>query len=103
MVTDVGYIADVSIYDNLGKWISSSKQSFGSCDELDDPEREYMGGYLSFLVWNQKNNENKFVGSGLYLWNVTYINDDGSRQVKVYKQGIARSENPSENCAFGGY
>ena len=44
--------------------------------------------------------ENVFVGSGVFIWLVDYKFEDGGQQVKIYKQGIARVQDPNEGCSL---
>ncbi len=99
-ITRGGYTASINIFDNLGKFIHSSTQKFGSCGELSNVHRAATGGYVSMLIWNQKEEDGSFVGSGVYIWQVTFNFDDGTSKTKYYRQGIARgAEPPGGTCA----
>ncbi|MBF0432708.1 MAG: chitobiase/beta-hexosaminidase C-terminal domain-containing protein [Fibrobacteria bacterium] len=92
------YVAQIAIFDHLGKFVHSSVQRFGYCGETDNPLRRTPEGLVSWLVWNQKDLEGEFVGSGVYIWKVRFVSPDGVN-TGVYRQGIARSVNPVSGCA----
>jgi len=93
------YIAHISIYDHLGKFVHSSVQRFGYCGELKNTLRNRPEGWLSYLVWNQKDNDGKYVGNGVYVWKVKYESPDYPPFTAFYRQGIARSVPPAAACA----
>jgi len=95
--SQTGYNAEISIIDHLGKVVHSSRQSLCEQDLL-DAGRLTPEGYVSWLVWNQKNTEGSFVGSGVYIWKVIFRFDTGDEQISFYKQGIIRAEFPEEGC-----
>jgi hypothetical protein len=95
------YIAKISIFDHLGKFVQSLEQRFGYCGELENPRRETPQGLASWLVWNQKDRNGRYVGSGVYIWKVEFITPD-DRFMELYRQGIARSVEPEEGCATNG-
>jgi len=96
------YHAKFEIYDHLGKYLYSGEQIFGRCGEMQNENRLGPDGYRSWLVWNQKDIEGAFVGSGVYVWKVQYfsvIDETITIPRAIYKQGIARSDFPEKNCA----
>ena len=90
------------IYDHLGKFVHSSIQRFGKCGELDNILRNRSEGWLSFLIWNQRDLDGKYVGNGVYIWKVTFKSPGKPAETKIYRQGIARSEPPRRRCAISG-
>lgn len=48
------YLARVSIFDHLGAFVRSFRQSFGYRGELDNPARRTPLGLRSFLVWDMR-------------------------------------------------
>ncbi len=92
------YTATVNIFDHLGKFIHASQQNFGYCGELAADNRQDPAGYKSFLVWNQKDDNGQFVGSGVYIWKVLYRFENGKTYEKEYRQGIAREATPTAMC-----
>ncbi|MBF0432108.1 MAG: chitobiase/beta-hexosaminidase C-terminal domain-containing protein [Fibrobacteria bacterium] len=92
------YIAEIVIFDHLGKYVHSSIQRFGYCGETENAFRRTSEGLVSWLVWNQKDLEKNHVGTGVYLWKVKFISPDGTHTGE-YRQGIARSVVPGNRCA----
>ncbi|MBF0432053.1 MAG: fibro-slime domain-containing protein [Fibrobacteria bacterium] len=94
-----GYLAEITIFDHLGKFVHQSVQSFGKCGELDNQSRRTARGLQSWLVWNQKDLAGNFVGSGVYLWKVKF-NTSAGTHTAIYRQGIVRSGvEPEDGCA----
>jgi len=100
VVAQEAYRATINIYDHLGKFIHSSTQQFGYCEsEKENSERYTPIGSISWLVWNQRNLDNRLVGSGVFIWKVQFSYENGNSQLMMYKQGIARQDNPLQFCA----
>jgi len=97
--SDAAYTAQVGIFDNLGKFIQASTQTFGFCGELEDPNRVRPGGYASFLIWNQRDAKGILVGNGVYIIKITYKFQNGNFRTEVFKQGIIRGIEPEPDCA----
>jgi hypothetical protein len=99
VLSDTSYIAYVDIYDNLGKVVHSSVQRFGLCGELYNSARYTPSGKISWLIWNQMDLDEKFVGSGVYIWQVQFKVRNRA-YIEYYKQGVVRAEeDPLPNCA----
>ncbi|MBF0433098.1 MAG: hypothetical protein HQK83_17600 [Fibrobacteria bacterium] len=93
------YMAEITIFDHLGKFVHQSIQSFGYCGELENPVRRSPQGLKSWLVWNQKDLQENYVGSGVYIWRVKFTSSSG-KYIGVYRQGIVRAGiDPENNCA----
>jgi hypothetical protein len=56
-------------------------------------------GWLSFLVWNQKDTRGKYVGNGVYIWKVAFKSRGRAPELGMYRQGIARTSSPERGCA----
>ncbi|MFC1584035.1 hypothetical protein ACFL5V_00660 [Fibrobacterota bacterium] len=96
------YTARINIYDNIGEFVHSSTQKFGFCGELQNAERKTEQGLtVSDLIWNQKDLQGNFVGSGVYVWNVRLDFESGKSWQIIKSQGIARSREPGLRCAVG--
>ncbi|MBF0433123.1 MAG: hypothetical protein HQK83_17725 [Fibrobacteria bacterium] len=94
-----GYTAEITIFDHLGKFVHQSVQYFGRCGELENHHRRTARGIQSWLIWNQKDLQGDYVGSGVYIWKVRFSTSAGSHTA-VYRQGIVRaSMEPEGNCA----
>ncbi|MBF0433061.1 MAG: fibro-slime domain-containing protein [Fibrobacteria bacterium] len=93
------YVAEVVIFDHLGKFVHQSTQYFGQCGELENHYRRSPQGLMSWLVWNQKDLQGQYVGSGVYLWKVKFTTSAGQHTM-VYRQGIVRAgTEPESSCA----
>ncbi|MBF0430998.1 MAG: chitobiase/beta-hexosaminidase C-terminal domain-containing protein [Fibrobacteria bacterium] len=96
---DDAYTAEIAIFDHMGKYIFQSVQYFGHCGEIDNKYRRTTKGIQSWLVWNQKDMHDRYVGTGVYIWKVKFTTSKGSHMA-VYRQGIVRSGiDPMEGCA----
>ncbi|MBF0431920.1 MAG: hypothetical protein HQK83_11610 [Fibrobacteria bacterium] len=92
------YIAEVAIFDHMGKFVHQSVQYFGQCGELENPYRRTSRGLASWLVWNQKDMQGTLVGTGVYIWKVKFSTSAGAHTT-VYRQGIVRAGvNPLGSC-----
>ncbi|MBF0431018.1 MAG: chitobiase/beta-hexosaminidase C-terminal domain-containing protein, partial [Fibrobacteria bacterium] len=92
------YIAEINVFDHLGKFIHSSVQRFGYCGELENTKRKTSQGHVNWLVWNQKDVQGEYVGTGVYIWKVIFRSPEDSREIE-YRQGIIRSTPPNKGCA----
>ncbi|MBF0430416.1 MAG: fibro-slime domain-containing protein [Fibrobacteria bacterium] len=94
------YVAEITIFDHLGKFIHSSIQTFGECGELQNHDRRDPRGLKSWLVWNQKDLQGQIVGSGVYIWKVKFSTSAG-QHIGVYRQGVVRAGvDPVFGCAL---
>jgi hypothetical protein len=93
-----GYTAHATIFDNVGKYITHLTQAFGNCGETRNSRRRTNQGLVNWLVWDQKDNTEKLVKTGVYIWKVKYITESGIFK-KYYRQGIVRNTDPAPNCA----
>jgi hypothetical protein len=94
------YTVSITIYDNLGTFVHSSKQRFGYCGEmevLNSPQNTPLG-WRSTLFWNQKDLNGQYVGSGVYVWKVQFTSEGREAVNDYYKQGIYRSGDPAPDC-----
>jgi hypothetical protein len=72
VVSDGPYVANVSIFDQLGNFVQGSRQQFGSCGELDNLDRSVSGKKRSYLVWNTRDRSGARVGNGVYVWRIAF-------------------------------
>ncbi|MFC1586023.1 hypothetical protein ACFL5V_10785 [Fibrobacterota bacterium] len=102
--SETPYTAKIMIYDHLGKFIHQSTQKFGYCGEMNNPYRNKPDGFLSFLVWNQKEDLNQtYVKDGVYIWKVKYEYPGYPSFTGYYRQGIVRTIEPTAGCATAAY
>jgi hypothetical protein len=86
------YVADVSIFDNLGNWVKSFSQSFGFRGELVNGDRRAKNGkgLVSFLVWDLKDAHGRKVGNGAYVWKIGFRFKTGKQEIRYVRTGVAR-------------
>jgi hypothetical protein len=85
------YVADVSIFDNLGNWVKSFKQSFGYMGELNNTARTAKRGMVSYLVWDIKNAKGQKAGQGVYVWKVVFNFKTGKQEIRYTRTGVMRN------------
>ncbi|MGL1900764.1 MAG: IgGFc-binding protein [Fibrobacterales bacterium] len=89
------YTTKVFVYDHLGQFLDSWKQTFGKCGELKNEAREsdIENYYLNDLVWDMKNSNGRRVGSGVFYWHVTTHFESGRTEKFITSMGIVRPKN----------
>ncbi|MBF0433164.1 MAG: hypothetical protein HQK83_17930, partial [Fibrobacteria bacterium] len=99
IISTDAYMAEISIFDHLGKFVHQSVQYFGYCREMENHHRRSPSGLQSWLVWNQRDPGGDYVGTGVYIWKVKFTTNAG-QHTAIYRQGVVRSyDNPTEYCA----
>lgn len=90
--TKMGYRASVSIFDNLGHVVAQQKYSFGRNGELEDPDLENAENATHFgtITWDQRTEDGRQVSSGVYIWKILFVFDDGHREWRYVKSGVKR-------------
>lgn len=88
------YIADIYIYDNQGQFVNKLQEKFGYNGEMEDPlrgnssKREKLG----FLYWDQRTENGRKVGTGVYIWKIFFKFTDGHAEIRTLKTGVRRSD-----------
>lgn len=90
--TQMAYRADVSVFDNIGNVIAQFRTDFGKNGELDDddlanPENSTHFGYIE---WNQRTKKGRLAGTGVYIWKIKFLFDDGHKETRTVRTGIRR-------------
>lgn len=85
--TNSKYKANISVFDQFGKFIWAGKQEFGNCGELNNENRIGSQGKDSWLVWNLRDEKDKFVSSGVYIIKVD-VKDSQNSYTKYHYQGV---------------
>lgn len=90
--TQMAYRADVSVFDNIGNVIAQFRTDFGKNGELDDddlanPENSTHFGYIE---WNQRTKKGRQAGTGVYIWKIKFLFDDGHKETRTVRTGIRR-------------
>jgi hypothetical protein len=91
VVTTSAYIADVSIYDNLGHFVRRFRQAFGYLGEFSNRDRQAPRGFKSYLIWDLHDSKGRRVGQGAYIWKTTFTFDDRSQKIKFTRTGVVRA------------
>jgi hypothetical protein len=93
VISTGAYVADVSIYDNLGNWVKDFSQAFGFRGELANIDRKAKNGrgLVSFLVWNLKDSRGRKAGNGAYVWKIRFRFKVGKPEVRYVRTGVTRS------------
>lgn len=87
------YKANVYIYDNLANVVTDFSQTFTQ-EEMEmglrgnDTDRSKIG----FLHWNMRSKDGRKVGTGVYIWYVDFIFDDGHKEYRIIKTGQRRRD-----------
>jgi hypothetical protein len=93
VVSTGDYIAQVSIFDNLGNWVCDFSQSFGYRGELANAKRRAASGrgLVSYLVWNLKDSRSRMAGNGAYVWKIRFLFADGKQEIRYVRTGLMRN------------
>ncbi len=93
VVSTAEYVAEVSIYDNLGSWVKAFSQAFGYRGELANAKRRAKDGkgLVSFLVWDLKDSRGQKAANGVYIWKIQFRFKTGKQVVRYVRTGVARS------------
>lgn len=88
------YKAVVTIFDEYSNVVATFKQSFGFDGEMDEEFRRNGEdrSAIGFLYWNQRTDENRKVGTGVYIWRIDFKFDDGHTDFRIVKTGIKRTK-----------
>lgn len=86
------YKAQITIFDDYSNVVASFKQSFGYDGEMDEDIRTNSENRaaIGFLYWNQRTDEGRKVGTGVYIWRIDFKFKDGHKEFRVVKTGIRR-------------
>lgn len=90
VVTTTPYVANVTIYDHLGNFVRSFRQSFGYMGEFKNANRIAKNGFRSFLIWDLRDRKGQRVGQGVYIWKTVFTFEDRSQKVKFTRTGVVR-------------
>ncbi len=90
VVATAPYIADVSIFDNLGNFVVSFRQAFGYRGELGNSSRVVPKGLVSYLWWNTRDSKGQFAGQGVYVWKAAFHFQNGKQEVMYTRTGLIR-------------
>ena len=88
------YEANIYIYDNLANVVTNMKQKFGYQGEMESKIRgnDQNRAKIGYLVWNHRSNEDRKVGTGVYIWRIDFKFKDGHTEYRILKTGYMRRE-----------
>ena len=86
------YKADIYIFDGIGTFVANFKQKFGYDGEMDNPVRgdSKNPAKQGFLHWDQRSENGRKVGTGIYIWRIVFKFKDGHKETRTIKTGIYR-------------
>lgn len=87
------YKAKVTIYDSFGGLVTTFTQSFGDDGEMDEPLRSNPENHsrISFIHWNNRADDGRKVGIGIYIWRIDFKFKDGFSDYRLLKTGVQRN------------
>ena len=89
------YTAEVYIFDGIATYVTHFKQKFGYDGEMDNPVRgdSKNPAKQGFLHWDQRSENGRKVGTGIYIWRIVFKFKDGHKETRTVKTGIFRRGN----------
>lgn len=78
--TRLGYRASILIFDNLGHYISQFRYNLKV-----DNDKEAQVGTIS---WDQHTEDGRQVGTGIYIWKILFVFEDGHKELHYVRTGI---------------
>ncbi|HLP43343.1 MAG TPA: vWA domain-containing protein [Fibrobacteria bacterium] len=90
VISTGGYIADVTLFDNHGRFVKKFKQSFGYFGELNNENRRANRGLASWLVWDLKDSKGAWAGQGVYIWKVVFTFGENVVESHYIRTGMIR-------------
>ena len=88
------YKAYVTIFDGYSNVVASFKQTFGYDGEMKQKIRgnDENRAKIGFIHWNQRSDEGRKVGTGVYIWHIDFKFKDGHTEFRLLKTGIKRKK-----------
>lgn len=95
ILTISAYTADIYIYDNQGHYVNHLTEKITS-EELKNSLRGNSSKRekLAYLYWDQRTENDRKVGTGIYIWKIFFKFNDGHAEIRTLRTGIKRN---SEN------
>lgn len=86
------YTANIYIFDGVSTLVTNFKQKFGNKDEMTNPIRGNSLNHskIGFLTWDQRSDNGRKVGTGVYIWKIIFKFDNGYKETRTLKTGILR-------------
>lgn len=88
------YTAYIYIFDGISTLVKTDKQKFGSKKEMASSIRgnSINRSKIGYLSWDQRSNDGRKVGTGVYIWKIVFKYDDGYKETRTLRTGILRRE-----------
>ena len=88
------YKAYVNIYDGYSNVVASFTREFGEKGEMKEEIRgnDENHAKVGFLHWNNRSDEGRKVGTGVYIWRIEFKFKDGHSESRLVKTGVKRKK-----------
>lgn len=89
------YKAEVTIIDRFSNVVVASfTRTFGDKGEMSEKIRENEGhrAKTGFLDWDNRSDEGRKVGTGVYFWHINFKFKDGHSEFRLVKTGVKRKK-----------
>lgn len=88
------YKAYVNIYDGYSNVVASFTRDFGDKGEMNEKIRgnDENHAKVGFLHWNNRSDEGRKVGTGVYIWRIEFKFKDGHSESRLVKTGVKRKK-----------
>lgn len=87
------YKATVHIYDNLAHAVTDFTQTFTKEEmEMDVRGNDTDRSKIGFLRWDMRSKDGRKVGTGVYVWRIDFVFDDGHKEYRIIKTGFMRRD-----------
>lgn len=83
--TKKSYKAYVTVFDNMGNFIAQ----FSGRSKFEDVNAD-NASQVSFIEWDQYTDDGRLAGTGVYIWKIQFVFDDGHREWRTIRTGIKR-------------
>ncbi|MBR6454988.1 MAG: VWA domain-containing protein [Fibrobacter sp.] len=88
------YKAYVNIYDGYSNVVASFTREFGDKGEMKEKIRgnDENHAKVGFLHWDNRSDEGRKVGTGVYIWRIEFKFKDGHSESRLVKTGVKRKK-----------
>ena len=88
------YKAHVTIFDSYSNVVTTFDRKFGDDGEMSQKIRgnDRNHAKTGFLHWNNRSDEGRHVGTGVYIWRIDFKFKDGHSEYRLVKTGVKRKK-----------
>lgn len=88
------YKAIVTIFDSYSNVVTTFKRKFGDDGEMSQKIRGNGRNHAKtgFLHWNNRSDDGRHVGTGVYIWRIDFKFKDGHTEYRLVKTGVKRKK-----------